>query len=438
MALSPAASSENPILVRVLDCGMPLLVEEMAGVRTAAVSWLVPAGNATDPEGEAGDGWSSLLAELSQRGAGTRDSRELSDALDRVGVQRSMSPASVHIVLGATLIGDRILEALPLLADQIVRPHLPAESLDAVRSLAIQSLESLHDDPQHRVTLSLRERHLPPPFNRSGYGNQVAFERATIDALRADWTKRVRPEGSILSIAGAVNADELARTLNTLLAGWQGAALDPEPTGPSTGGDSHEDDESNQTHIAMGLHAPSERESDSLLCRLATNILGGETSSRLFTEVRERRGLCYSVNAGYAGGRDRGMVALYAGSTPERAQETFDTMWAELEKFETGVSEGEFRRAKIGMKSRLVMQGESTAARAAALGSDWYRLARCRSLRELSAEVDAVTLDTLNAWIERSMGAAWRNSRTLCTVGKSALTVNGAAREVAAVAASPV
>ena len=421
MAVSEGTRVENPIRVRMLKCGMPLLVEEMASVRTAAVSWLVPAGNSTDPEGEAGDGWSSLLAELAQRGAGGRDSRAYSDALDRVGVQRTVSPASVHIVLGATLMGDRIAEALPLFADLIVRPHLPAESLDPVRSLAIQSLESLQDDPQHRVTLQLRELHLPPPFNRSGYGNLVAYERADIDTLRADWQRRVRPVGSILSIAGAVNADELATQLDSLLAGWEGSAADAHPLGPSQGGESHETDETNQTHIAMGLGAPSEREPESLLCRLATNILGGETSSRLFTEVRERRGLCYSVNAGYAGGRDRGMVAVYAGSTPERAQETLDTIRAELVKFEQGVSEGEFRRAKVGMKSRLIMQGESTAARAAALGSDWYRIGRCRSLGELSAEVDAVTLQGLNEWIGRSMNAAWRGSRTLCTVGKSAL-----------------
>ncbi len=412
---------ENPIHVRMLRCGMPLLVEEMAGVRTAAVSWLLPAGNASDPEGENGDGWSSLLAELAQRGAGGRDSKQFSDALDRAGVQRSVSPAAVHIVIGATTIGSRIGEALPLLADLVVRPHLPAEALDPVRSLALQSLESLRDDPQHRVSLNLRERHLPPPFNRNGHGNKAAFERAEIDPLRDSWSKRVRPVGSILAVAGAVNADDLARQLDGLLAGWEGVGPEVEASGEAVGGTLHEKDESNQTHIAMGLAAPNERESASLLCRIAATILGGESSSRLFTEVRERRSLCYSVNAGYAGGRDRGMIAVYAGSTPERAQETFDTIRAELEHFEHGVHADEFRRAVVGLKSRLIMQGESTAARAAALASDWYRLGRCRSLGELSAEVEAVTLDGLNTWIGSSMDAAWRARATLCTIGKDQL-----------------
>ncbi|MFM7133862.1 MAG: insulinase family protein, partial [Planctomycetota bacterium] len=155
------ALASNPIKVRILSCGMPLLVEEMRGVRSAAVSWLLPAGNATDADGEAGDGWSAMLAELAQRGAGTRDSRAYSDALDRAGVQRAVAPASVHIVISATTIGSRLGEALPLLADLVVRPRLPGEAMDAVRSLAIQSLESLQDDPQHRVALRLRERHLP-------------------------------------------------------------------------------------------------------------------------------------------------------------------------------------------------------------------------------------------------------------------------------------
>jgi predicted Zn-dependent peptidase len=416
---TPTAMQANPIRVRILECGMPLLVEEMAGVRSVAVSWLLPAGNATDADGAAGDGWSCLLAELALRGAGERDSKAFSDALDRAGAQRSVTAASVHMVIGAVTIGTRLEETLELLSDLVVRPHLPADALDPVRRLALQSLASLQDDPQHRVGLHLRARHLPPPFNRSGYGTAAAFEAATIELLRQDWMRRVRPVGSILSVAGAVNADQVAAAMDRLLQGWYGTATDPVVSGDAIGGTVHEPDGSNQTHMTIGFQAPSERDASSLLCRLATSILGGETSSRLFTEVRERRGLCYAVNASYAGGRDRGMVAVYAGSTPERAQETLDTILHEITHLEAGVSVDEFRRAKIGLKSRLVMHGESTTARAAALASDWYRLGRCRSLAELVAEIDAVTHDGLNAWIARSMGTAWRNSMTVCTIGQS-------------------
>jgi len=420
---SATAQGATRLRVRILECGMPLLVEEIAGVRSAAVSWLLPAGNASDPEGDEGDGWSCLLAELVQRGAGERDSKAFSDALDRTGTQRSVTAASVHTVIGATTIGSRLHEALGLLSDLVVRPRLPEEALEPVRRLALQSLESLQDDPQHRVGLHLRERHLPPPFNRSGYGTEAAFERADIDTLRQEWMSRARPVGSILAVAGAVQADQVALELDRLLRDWHGKADEPTVTGQRTGGEAHEPDESNQTHMALGFDAPNEREPSSLLCRLATSIFGGETSSRLFTEVRERRGLCYSVQASYSGGRDRGMIGIYAGSTPERAQETLDTILREVTRFEQGVTVDEFRRAKIGMKSRLVMHGESTGARAAALASDWYRLGRCRSLAEIAAEIDAVRHDTLNQWIAGSMGAAWRKSMTICTVGQQTLAL---------------
>lgn len=420
---SASVSSASPIQVRILECGMPLLVEQMAGVRSAAISWLLPAGNASDPQGADGDGWSSMLAELAQRGAGDRDSRALSDAFDRAGVQRSVAAASVHLVASGVTTGDKLLPALQLFADMIVRPHLPADALDAVRSLAIQSLDSLEDDPQHRVGLQLRERHLPVPFNRTGFGVREAFERAEIGALRQSWMARVRPVGSILAVAGAVDADAVAAAMDRALEGWHGVGPDPRVASDRTGGIAHETDESNQTHMAIGFDAPSESDPSSLYCRLATTIFGGETSSRLFTEVRERRSLCYSVNAGYTGGRDRGMVAIYAGSTPERAQETMDTILNEVHNLEHGVTPDEFRRAKIGMKSRLVMHGESTSGRAAAIASDWYRIGRSRSLAELTAEVEAVSLEKLNDWIADAFGEAWRRSMTVCTVGKSELQI---------------
>lgn len=404
-----------------LPCGMPLLVERAENVRSVAICWLVPVGNASDPEGEAGDGQSVLLSELVLRGAGTLSSRQLSDALDRLGVQRSVTCGPAHIQLSATLLGDRLLEALPLLASIIRAPALPAEHLDPVRSLAIQAIEGLQEDPQQRVMLQLRERHLPPPFNRSGLGNREALERTTIETLRSAWTSRCLPRGSILGIAGDVHAEAIRTSCEELLQGWNGTSTDAVELRPAIGGTTHETSESSQTHIGIAYKAPPERDPDATLFRLATRILGGDTSSRLFMEVREKRGLCYSVSAGYSGGRDRGMLALYAGSTPERAQETVDCIGEVVASFERGVTEAEFARAVVGYKSRLVMSGESTGARAAAAAGDWYRLGRVRSLAELAAEVDAISLERLNAYIAKAFGNSWRTTRTAATIGPKPL-----------------
>jgi predicted Zn-dependent peptidase len=362
-----------------------------------------------------------ILSELILRGAGSLDSRGLSDALDRLGVQRATTPSANHLQMSATMLGRRLLEALPLLASIVRAPALPEAQLDPVRSLCLQQLEGLEDDPQQLVMLRLRERHLPPPFNRTGYGDQAALEAATIGDLRTAWERRAKPGGSILAIAGQVDGDAIAKLLDRELAGWSGATPDPKETKAALGGIGHEESDSSQTHIAIGFRAPPEGHSSATPFRIATRILGGDTSCRLFNEVREKRGLCYSVGAGYTGGRDRGMLSIYAGSTHERAQETIDCIGREVERFCQGVEADEFKRAIVGYKSRLVMSGESTSARAASGAGDFYRLGRVRSLAELAAEVDRITLDSLNASISTLFDESWRGTRSAFTIGPNAM-----------------
>ena len=186
-----------------LDCGATLVFEPIAGVASAALNWMLPPGSSSDPDD--GDGLAAVLSELIFRGAGDLDSRKHSDALDRLGVQRSSHVSTHHLRLSATLVGHRLDEAVPLLAAMVTQPSLPADAVEAVQSLCLQSLESLDDDPQQLVMLRLRERHHPPPFNRHGYGERSVLEQCTIDDLRRSWAGRCVPGGSILAVAGAAD-----------------------------------------------------------------------------------------------------------------------------------------------------------------------------------------------------------------------------------------
>jgi predicted Zn-dependent peptidase len=122
-----------------------------------------------------------------------------------------------------------------------------------------------------------------------------------------------------------------------------------------------------------------------------------------------RRSLCYSVGASYRAGRDTGHVSLYAGTTPERAQETLDVSLGEIERLRRGVTAEEFKRAVVGLKAYQIMQGESTMARAGALVYDQFRIGRARTLEEVSAQIDAVTIERLNQYLaagRRTHGAS--------------------------------
>jgi predicted Zn-dependent peptidase len=399
----------------VLDSGLMVLVEPMPATRSVALSWLLPVGAAAVAADA--DGIPTLLSEMILRGAGRLDARAHSDALDRLGVQRSTNVSTHHLHLGATMLGSRLEEAMPLLCDMVVAPQLPESALDAARSLALQALDGIEDDPQERVMLRLKECHQPAPFNRHGLGERGVLEAATIGELRAVWDARCRPNGSILAVAGDVNPATVRSTVEGLLAPWRGAAPEPVEVLPAVGGSHHLREPTAQTHLALAWPAPREGDPVSMTERLLMRVLGSGSSSRLFTEVREKRGLCYAVHASYFSGRDSGFLAIYAGSTPQRAQATLDVISEQVDSLQEGVQAEEFARAVVGLKSRLVMSGESSAARAASIASDFYRLGRARTLDAIAREVDAVTIEALRAY---AAGRAW-GPPTLVAIGPDAV-----------------
>ena len=383
-----------------LDNGLHIIAEPIAGAQSLAMSWLLPAGTAHEPGGQ--QGISNLLSEMICRGAGDKNARQHTEALDRLGIQRSTHPQTRHLRLSATMVGSRLEQGLPLLTDMVRAPRLAEESLEPSRALCLQSLWSLADEPQQRVMLELKRQHYPEPLGRSPYGREQDLNAITLRQLHDFWRDTFVPGGSILAFAGQFDWDSLVRQLEQLLGDWSGSRGDPEPAAPAEGGYSHLEAETSQMHIGVGYDALPEPDEQSLLQKAGVAVLSGGMSGRLFTEIREKRGLCYAVFATYAGQKDRGAVLGYAGTTTPRAQETLDVLTEQLHRLGEGVTENEFHRARVGMKSRLVMQGESTGARASAIADDFYARGRARTLEKIAEQIEALTLEQLNDFLARN------------------------------------
>lgn len=377
--------------------GLNLVAEPMIGVRSLAMTLLTPAGVARQPETQ--QGVAPLLAELVGRGANGQGSREFNEALDTLGVHRSSSAGNRHLRFGATLVGDHLDAALPLLLSQALSPNLDEKELEPSRDLCLQEIAALDDDPQRRAMIALRQRHFPEPLGRPSDGVAEHLKALTLDDVRNYWQSGVVPGGSILSFAGQFDWDKLRDTVGALTADWAGQAEEVQPTNDPPRGYTHLEAQTEQVHIGLAYDAPADPDEQSMLQRAAVSVLSGGMSSRLFTEVREKRGLCYSVYASYAGMRDRGAVLGYAGTTTPRAQETLDVFVGELHRLAQGVEASELQRALVGMKARLIMQGESTGARAGAIAADLYVHGRPRTLAELADRVDSVTLDDVNRFV---------------------------------------
>ena len=153
--------------------------------------------------------------------------------------------------------------------------------------------------------------------------------------------------------------------------------------------------------------------------RLAMEVLSGGMSGRLFTEVREKRGLVYNVWAGYNSLKGYGSVMGYAGTSNERAQATLDCFIHELYRLQEGIAKEELDRAKTGLKASTIMQGESTGARAGAIAHDFFMRGRIRTLEEIKSAIDGVTLDRVNAWLKANKPGPF----TIVTVGPKELKI---------------
>lgn len=401
-----------------LPNGLWLVAEPIAEAQSLAMTLLVPTGSSTEPEDQQGVG--SMLAEMICRGAGGLDARAHSDALDELGIQRETDVWSIHLTLDAIMIASKLDDAFPLLANMVYRPRLEASTLQPSRDLVLQALDALEDEPQERVLIDLRQRHLPSPFGRCHLGRRDHVESIELEQVRTHWAQRCTPDGAVLAFAGRFDFQQLRDLVEAKLGHWAGRNRDEITGGNPERGYVHREADSAQVHIGIAYDAVPEPDEQSVFQQAAQVILSGGSSTRLFSEVREKRGLCYAVYAAYVRDRDRGMMLSYAGTTAPRAQETLDVLVQELRRLSEGIEEDEFERAMVGMKSRLVMQGESTSARARAIAMDQHVMGRPRGLAELAARIDGITVNRL-----RDFAAEHPPGRlTIVTIGPSPLQVN--------------
>lgn len=398
-----------------LDNGMTVLVETMPAVQSASFSLLIPAGSVFDPEGQ--NGTANALADWMTRGAGTMSSRDLLSAFDRLGIQSHESSSLHHLVISGSCLAQNLPSALRLYGEVIQRPQLNDEDFEGVMAGVEQSLLAIEDEPRQKVMFELIRRCFPSPWGRPAEGTLDDLPRISPQSVRSQFQRCVRPQGAILGIAGKVTLDELLPALNETFANWRGANDIVLTTGGRGVYRDHIPHESTQTHIGIAYPAVAYGADNYYQAWAAVNVLSGGMSSRLFTEVREKRGLVYSVYATLNSLKDQGQVLCYAGTTAERAQETLDVLMGELVRLGNGIEESELARCKARAKSSLIMAQESTGGRAGSLARNWFFLNRVVTLDEVRAKIEALTTDSVFEYLRAYPAADF----TVLTIGSEPL-----------------
>jgi predicted Zn-dependent peptidase len=376
-----------------LKNGMIILGEPMDEVESVSFCFLLPAGNAFYPAGCCGAG--KVISDWIQRGAGKRNNRQFNDALDEIGVHSGGSVSEEHFTLTAALEAGNLAAAMNLYADMLICPTLEDQEFEPSRQLALHELAGLDDDPQHKVMLLTKEQFYPSPWNSPAEGRakdlQELMPQQCRDLIqtRFDWSQ------CIFSVAGKYDFSAVCDLLESRFADLTPTA-NPRPTCGSRGTRYiHQANEGAQVHIGMMAQAPSNRDERYYDILAAVSVLSGGMSSRLFTEVREKRGLCYAVGARYHSLKDTAGISCYTGTMPEKAQEAFNVIMEQFRMLQQGIQDDELQRAKTGFKSKLIMQTESTQARSASIAGDYSYFGRVRPISEIRRKIDLITVSSV-------------------------------------------
>lgn len=383
----------------ILTGGMTLVAERMDHLHSVAVRILIPAGGIHDPPRK--NGLSNLLTEMLDRGAGSRNSKQLSDAFESLGVDYSIGAGNHCIAVSATCMSENLKPALELLADVLIRPKLPARELSAVKELVNQEIQALEEEPRRQVMLELARQHYPSPYGNDPRGSLESVDSITMADLEKFHRERIHPSATIVGIAGNIEFSKIEDTLNNIFGNWKPGKTPKVKQGGAGKTITHIEKDSEQTHIGLAFPSVRVGDPDYYGALGMVGVLSGGMSGRLFTEVREKRGLCYACWASYSSLREHAAIHCYAGSTTARAQETLEVLVEELKKVSKNLSDEEIDRVKVGMRTSLFKQEDSSAARAHSLSNDWFNLQRIRPIEELETAVAGITTAKIREYIKK-------------------------------------
>lgn len=410
--------SAQKIETHTFENGLTLLVEQMPGVKSGAFSLMVPGGSVFDPPDA--NGSAALLCEMLLRGAGDLGSREFNAALDNLGVQHREHAGNQFVTFSGATLAEHIPAALQLYGELVLRPHLPEDQFEAARQVVAQTLKSIEDEPRQKIMVDLRKRCYDAPWGWPNDGTLEGLAQLTSASPREHRERCFLPNGSILAVAGNVEFEAIRELAGQIFGDWSAGPLPTFETTPGGPSRDHIPHESEQTHIGIAYPTVPYSHPDYYAAWAAVGILSGGMSARLFTEVREKRGLCYSVYASHNSLKDDARVLCYAGTTAARAQETLDVTLAELIRLEEGLEENELACCKARAKSALVMQQESTMRRASSMAGEWYHMGRVRTLEEIQQKIDGLTTDEVLRFIREYPARDF----TILTLGPAPLEVN--------------
>lgn len=399
-----------------LDSGVRVVTERMDNVRSVALGFWIGTGSAMESDEQAG--LSHLLEHMLFRGTESYRSEEIDQIFDAMGAEINAGTDRESTSLFTRVLDGHLPRALGVMGEMIWKPRF--EDLAAEREVVLEEIAMYEDDPQDRVFDALGEavfgKH---PLGRAVIGRAEVVSAVEVDGLRDFHHERYLPSQIVVAAAGSVDHDELVELVTSASAetasgdtdvGGSARVAQPRQNGSTqaladtVGAEVHFErrvrflrKDTEQYHVCLGGRGISRHDERRFALRVLEGVLGGTSSSRLFQEVREKRGLAYSIFSFASLHAHTGEVGLYVGTRPENLREAIATIATELARFVAEpISEQELVRSRENVKGRVALSLESTAAHMNRLGSSLLGELPILSIDEIVARIDAVTTEDLH------------------------------------------
>jgi predicted Zn-dependent peptidase len=407
-------SGQELIRTQVLGCGIRLVTEPMTDVRSVTVGVWV--GTGSRDEDEARSGASHFLEHLLFKGTASWSAADIAEAVDEVGGDMNAFTTKEYTAFYIRLLSEDLPLGLDVLGAIMTDPALRPEDIEAERQVILDEILMHADEPSDLAAEQCTGAMFPDhPLGREVLGAPTSVSALDASEIRCFFDKHYRNGNLVLSAAGDLDHDQLAAEVERRFAGRSGGCA-PERLSPTAPVETLVVTRrpTEQVHLVVGLRAPGRHSEDRWALAVLNHVLGGGIASRLFQEVREKRGLAYSIWSDRTHYDEIGSLTVGVGTAPEHAHEVLELVHGELDRLgQGGITPRELAVARGHLRAETVLSLEDSGARMSRLGSSLLLHGHVLDVDDLLARVDAVTVVDV-ATVAASLAA---EARTLSVVG---------------------
>ena len=406
-----------------LPNGLRIIGERIDHFRSVSVGLWLGAGSQYETIQEAG--LSHFLEHMVFKGTKKRTARQIAEEMDAVGGQLNAFTAKECTCFYAKVVDEYLQLAMDVIADLATAPVFDPGELEKEKGVVIEEINMAEDTPEDVVFELLMLAHYgDQPLSRPILGTARQIQGYQSDDLRRYWSRMYKPQNAVLALAGNYDWDAVVQMAGEFLGDWSPEGLDRGPfvthaVKPTV---LTREKDIEQVHICLGFPGLSTGDDRNFELSIFNSVYGGAMSSRLFQKIREDRGMAYSVYSYPNAYTDTGMLAVYAATNPEAANEVIDMIAAEARAIaEGGLTREEFAMAREQMKAGYIMGLESTSARMQSIGRRLLLLDKTRTETETIDRINRIDYDAVNALMRETLTAPY----SVALVGKGVGEIAG-------------